>query len=42
MPPGVRRSMTERAEQLGGRRELGTSEKGGAVLVWTVPLPEGP
>ncbi|WP_330234930.1 sensor histidine kinase [Streptomyces sp. NBC_00566] len=46
IPPGGRRSglrnMAERAEQLGGRMELGTGENGGAVLVWTVPLPKGP
>ncbi|MFE0349891.1 GAF domain-containing sensor histidine kinase [Streptomyces griseoluteus] len=45
IPSGGRRSglrnMAERAEQLGGRLELGGSEGGGAVLVWSVPLPEG-
>ncbi|MFJ6907812.1 sensor histidine kinase [Streptomyces griseoluteus] len=45
IPSGGRRSglrnMAERAEQLGGRLELGGAEGGGAVLVWSVPLPEG-
>ncbi|WP_329530922.1 GAF domain-containing sensor histidine kinase [Streptomyces sp. NBC_01450] len=32
------RNMAERAEQLGGRLELGEPEGGGTALVWRVPL----
>lgn len=42
IPPGGRRSglrnLAERAEQLGGRLELGAPEGGGTALVWQVPL----
>ncbi|MFI5797895.1 hypothetical protein [Streptomyces sp. NPDC051677] len=31
------RNMAERAEQLGGRLELGEPEGGGTTLVWRVP-----
>ncbi|MFJ8114285.1 GAF domain-containing protein [Streptomyces sp. NPDC096132] len=41
IPEGGRRSglrnMAERAEQLGGRLELGTPEGGGTTLLWRVP-----
>ncbi|MER5599959.1 GAF domain-containing protein [Streptomyces sp. NPDC002265] len=41
--PGGRRSglrnMAERAEQLGGKMELGTPDGGGTALVWWVPVP---
>ncbi|WP_133916809.1 sensor histidine kinase [Streptomyces sp. NBC_00582] len=44
IPDGGRRSglrnMAERAEQLGGRLELGTPEGGGSALVWRVPVPK--
>ncbi|MFD9038879.1 sensor histidine kinase [Streptomyces bottropensis] len=32
------RNMAERAEQLGGRMELGETDGGGTTLVWQVPL----
>ncbi|MET8130600.1 GAF domain-containing protein [Streptomyces sp. NPDC005251] len=35
------RNMAERAEQLGGLLELGTSRSGGALVCWRVPLPAG-
>ncbi|MFF4541883.1 GAF domain-containing protein [Streptomyces aureus] len=35
------RNMAERAEQLGGLLELGTSRSGGALVCWHVPLPAG-
>ncbi|WP_055524786.1 GAF domain-containing sensor histidine kinase [Streptomyces graminilatus] len=35
------RNMAERAEQLGGRLELGTPETGGTALVWRVPARKG-
>jgi signal transduction histidine kinase len=42
IPAGGRRSglsnMAERAEQLGGRLDLGEPEGGGTTLVWRVPL----
>ncbi|MEW2048060.1 GAF domain-containing sensor histidine kinase [Streptomyces sp. NPDC005476] len=42
IPPDGRRSglrnMAERAEQLGGRLELGKPEDGGTTLMWRVPL----
>lgn len=42
--PGGRRSglrnLAERAEQLGGRLELGEADGGGTVLRWQVPLPK--
>ena len=34
------RNMAERAEQLGGRLDLGKPEGGGSALVWRVPLPK--
>ncbi|MFF1478949.1 GAF domain-containing protein [Streptomyces sp. NPDC058301] len=44
IPSGGRRSglrnLAERAEQLGGRLELGGAEGGGTALVWRVPLPK--
>ncbi|WP_406164691.1 GAF domain-containing protein [Streptomyces sp. NBC_00996] len=43
IPPDGRRSglrnMAERAEQLGGLLEVRSSEGGGALLTWRVPLP---
>ncbi|MFI1105166.1 GAF domain-containing protein [Streptomyces melanogenes] len=42
IPPDGRRSglrnLAERAQQLGGRLELGTAKDGGTALVWRVPL----
>ncbi|KND41660.1 MULTISPECIES: sensor histidine kinase [Streptomyces] len=35
------RNMAERAEQLGGRLELGETDGGGTTLVWRVPLRKG-
>ncbi|MFI9152470.1 GAF domain-containing protein [Streptomyces sp. NPDC053367] len=35
------RNMAERAEQLGGKLDLGTAGGGGTSLVWTVPLGSG-
>ncbi|MFD9282568.1 ATP-binding protein [Streptomyces mirabilis] len=41
--PGGRRSglrnMAERAEQLGGRFEVSSPDRGGTLLAWWVPLP---